>query len=846
MKRFLIILAVLIGFLPLTAIAINITVPQSTGYGQVLIGNAAGGSYTPVATSTLGISSGSSNSGNVATSSAETALQIPWWTTTAGSPARLSGGSPLFQWLNPGLYALSSSTIGDGTQTGGLTISGDATTTGNGTVLGYLNVGTTTPNNTTAGDITSKRLSVGNTPFPGSQTNQFASLTGTSTDISGTPVGMNVVNYINPLSDSTGGNRSLNMSNTFNTTANFTAVGANSPTAGWFESRIVNVGNVTEMHGNTATGLIAGTAALSLGTVTSATAYYAVPVNSFSNSLNSTVTNAQGLHVINSPNSGSGPLTITRQVGVSIDALSAATNNTSLLIGQSTAAIGNFGIYNSSSNNNYFAGNVGIGTTSPAAILDIYKTSSGATADQAYFTNAASATSTAERVNFRAINFQGIGTTTAAITSILQKNFNGGNGDLLFSTLNSGVLTEDARFQGSTGNFGIGTTSPGSLLSLNAIANFTAATSTFYGNGLNLAAGCYAISGTCIGTGSGTVSSGTAGQNAFYAASGTTVSGTSSLFIAPNQFIGIGTTTPQNALAVLSDSTNNAPMKSAVTGTISTNTAYAALVLATLNNASSINDGSGPALLFQEASSTGYYEGMGDLFVKRKGADNTGILTMRAYTAGAAGNANMVLDGSTGFSGVATGTPGSLFSVGTVANFTAATSTFYGTGGVSITSGCYAIVATCLPTLSASQTWTGLQTINSASTTNLTANLTQIIGDGSGSSLITPLRILSVTYATTTAWAGTTTLLDIGIAPFGMTINTARCHTDAGTLNVQLQYGTGPTKPLMLLASSTIGQQTLSANNTPAKGNDIGIVFGTPASSPTQVNCTFSGPQTST
>lgn len=38
-----------------TAHAVNVTVPQSTGYGQVLIGNAAGGSYTPVATSTLGV-----------------------------------------------------------------------------------------------------------------------------------------------------------------------------------------------------------------------------------------------------------------------------------------------------------------------------------------------------------------------------------------------------------------------------------------------------------------------------------------------------------------------------------------------------------------------------------------------------------------------------------------------------------------------------------------------------------------------------------------------------------------------------------------------------------------------
>lgn len=54
------------------------------------------------------------------------------------------------------------------------------------------------------------------------------------------------------------------------------------------------------------------------------------------------------------------------------------------------------------------------------------------------------------------------------------------------------------------GNVGIGATStPGSLLSVQGIANFTTATSTFYGTGgLNIAAGCFAIGGTCLTAGS--------------------------------------------------------------------------------------------------------------------------------------------------------------------------------------------------------------------------------------------------------------------------------------------------------------------------------------------------------
>lgn len=59
MKKTYLIYSILVAlvFAPAIALAVNVSVPQSTGYGQVLIGNATGGSYTPVATSTLGISS---------------------------------------------------------------------------------------------------------------------------------------------------------------------------------------------------------------------------------------------------------------------------------------------------------------------------------------------------------------------------------------------------------------------------------------------------------------------------------------------------------------------------------------------------------------------------------------------------------------------------------------------------------------------------------------------------------------------------------------------------------------------------------------------------------------------
>lgn len=53
-------------------------------------------------------------------------------------------------------------------------------------------------------------------------------------------------------------------------------------------------------------------------------------------------------------------------------------------------------------------------------------------------------------------------------------------------------------------NAGVATTSPGSTFSIGGVANFTTATSTFYTTGgINLKAGCFAVAGACITSGSG-------------------------------------------------------------------------------------------------------------------------------------------------------------------------------------------------------------------------------------------------------------------------------------------------------------------------------------------------------
>ena len=117
-------------------------------------------------------------------------------------------------------------------------------------------------------------------------------------------------------------------------------------------------------------------------------------------------------------------------------------------------------------------------------MLEVATSSSGLTSDVLYLSNLNSATSTAARLSFRTQDtVNNTGTTTAALTSILQQNFTTGKGDLAFSTLRSGALTEAMRILDS-GNVGIGTTTPSGNLVINGTTGknlFQIATSTNQG-----------------------------------------------------------------------------------------------------------------------------------------------------------------------------------------------------------------------------------------------------------------------------------------------------------------------------------------------------------------------------
>ncbi|MBU6310862.1 DUF5011 domain-containing protein, partial [Patescibacteria group bacterium] len=106
----------------------------------------------------------------------------------------------------------------------------------------------------------------------------------------------------------------------------------------------------------------------------------------------------------------------------------------------------------------------------------------------------------------------------------------------------------------TNGRVGIASSTPGSLLSLgntNGI-NFSTATSTFSSTGgINLASGCFAINGTCVGGGGGGLTGTGSANKLAYWSSSTNLTFSDRLHIDPtNVRFGVGTTSPAAKLAV--------------------------------------------------------------------------------------------------------------------------------------------------------------------------------------------------------------------------------------------------------------------------------------------------------
>jgi hypothetical protein len=94
----------------------------------------------------------------------------------------------------------------------------------------------------------------------------------------------------------------------------------------------------------------------------------------------------------------------------------------------------------------------------------------------------------------------------------------------------------------------------------------------------------------------------------------------------------------------------------------------------------------------------------------------------------------------------------------------------------------------------------------------------------------------SFSYATSTAWTGTTTI-PLGPAFVTETWNSVMCFTDAGTVNISFNDGTN--RMDLLNGSTTVGTFGFTTNNSFTVAEKRYVDIGTPASSPTKISCTI-------
>ncbi len=317
---------------------------------------------------------------------------------------------------------------------------------------------------------------------------------------------------------------------------NFQGANTNSTTVG------INVASGIE-------GQLQLTGATSTGQINTFNAFRAIQPTNSATTASITLTNSIGLNVENmgvfSTATGT---TITSAAGAVIAAQSGATNTSAIVIGQGTIPSGNFGIYNSSANNNYFAGNVGIGTTNPVELLDVF-------GGNAYVRSAYPGTGNtpvSRKIFFETLNSNG----TRVAGAGLQVNYNriadtDFSSSLALYTTNDNVPSEKLRID-TSGNVGIGITNPSATLHVAGSKSASAWGTT----GIQSAHNAATYTDT---SSSGTVTNAVAnslGQPTFAASSATTYTNAANLYIANAPAAGTNVTlTNPYALYVASGNT---------------------------------------------------------------------------------------------------------------------------------------------------------------------------------------------------------------------------------------------------------------------------------------------------
>lgn len=317
--------------------------------------------------------------------------------------------------------------------------------------------------------------------------------------------------------------------------------------------------------------------------------------------------------------------------------------------------------------------------------------------------------------------------------------FNAGASTTVLSVSNGAATTTISG--NATSTFGAGI----SASSLNLTS--TAATNTA-ANGFNILNGCYSVNGTCISSG-GTSLVGTTGQVDYF--SGTnTAQGTSTIFITTGSVVGINTTNPvgpnanadftisgKGSVVVIASTTDNQTNSTAILETY----APGVKVYAGSHGASQIPVRFGITL-----------GGWGEIAATSTSGTMNGLILGTVPAAPlvfGTNNVERMRFDSAGFSGIATTAPGSVFSIGNVANFSSATSSIYGNmrivGNLQVSGNFYSpvqIVSSGNATINGALTVTGATTLAtsltgavSAASGVLSAGLLSLANGGTNASL---------------------------------------------------------------------------------------------------------------
>lgn len=303
----------------------------------------------------------------------------------------------------------------------------------------------------------------------------------------------------------------------------------------------------------------------------------------------------------------------------------------------------------------------------------------------------------------------------------------------------------------------------------------------------------------------------TALQNFTNASSSQLTATSSAYFATTGGSVGVGTTSPSKIFTVEGNQTGGVARIQRDFTSAPANSLVGTYDVLLNEPGATLGDRTGPAQTFGVSLAGGAENIYGDASAIRYGADTTGAFLIRPYSLG-----NPLIGtifAPTGADGIGTSTPFATLSV-------------HANNGDTNTTLFALASSTASATTTLFKVDNGGEIVGTDKTTTLTG-------------VVSPLHNITLQTGTTTAWTASTTgaYIPTAVAPFAGTIQKASCHTDVGTLNVDVYHTS--THLALFNASTTVGTITFASNNTFTAGEVIYLAAGTPATAPTTLSCTL-------